>query len=168
MNTASAPVLSAAQTERIMVRIAHEIHENHYLSGTLILVGIEGTGTLVRDRIAAILSKESELNIITHNLKLNKDNPLSEPIAFSGKDEEVRGRRIVLVDDVLNSGRTLMFAAGFLLQFDPPSLGTVVLVDRIHRAFPIRADYVGITLSTNLRDHVSVRPSDGGFEAVLV
>ena len=63
---------------------------------------------------------------------------------------------VVLVDDVLNSGRTLIHATRIILEHDPKILATATLVDRIHRKFPIRADYVGLTLSTNLKEHISV------------
>ncbi|MBK7947144.1 MAG: hypothetical protein IPJ85_18390 [Flavobacteriales bacterium] len=75
---------------------------------------------------------------------------------LSIEPKELRNRVVVLVDDVLMSGRTLMHAAGYLVQAAPKRLTTVVLVDRRHRLFPIRADIVGLTLSTTLQEHISV------------
>lgn len=89
-------------------------------------------------------------------LKLDKDAPLERPVSLSVDPDTLRDRVVVLVDDVLMSGRTLMHAASFLVQVPLKKLTTVVLVDRRHRAYPIRADIVGLTLSTTLQEHISV------------
>jgi len=160
-------ILSTEQVNRKITRIAHEIHEKHFESGNVVLVGIKSMGSEVCARIADILCDVSPLGVTRFDLELDKEAPLSGPIRFDGLSSDIQGKRVILVDDVLNSGRTLMYATGYLLGFNPMSLGTVVLVDRFHRAFPIRADYVGLTLSTNLKDHVSVELENGGFAAYL-
>jgi len=90
------------------------------------------------------------------DLKLDKDRPLEEPVVLSVELDTLKGRTVLLVDDVLMSGRTLMYAAAHLVSVPLKQLTTVVLVDRRHRTFPIRADIVGLTLSTTLREHISV------------
>jgi len=161
------PILTPEQVNRKITRIAHEIHEKHFASGEVTLVGIKPMGSEVCAQIGAILKEVSDLGVTIFDLTLDKDSPLSGPIHFSGSTEDLKGKRVILVDDVLNSGRTLIYAAGFLLASNPRSLGTVVLVDRFHREFPIRADYVGLTLSTNLKDHVAVERTAEGFAAFL-
>ena len=74
---------------------------------------------------------------------------------------------VVLVDDVLNSGKTLVYALAHILKGDPKSVKTVTLVDRRHRKFPIKADYVGMTLSTTIQEHISVRFSGDETKVVL-
>ena len=108
-------------------------------------------------RLHRILAKISEGDIHTGVISLEKDDPLGSPIAFVGMDPEaIRGMPVVLVDDVLNSGRTLIHAAKAILDHAPKNLSTAVLIDRFHRSFPIRADFCGLTLSTNLKEHISV------------
>ena len=72
------------------------------------------------------------------------------------KPEQAEGKTIILVDDVLNTGRALVFATRYLLGFDVKGMQTVTLIDRRHRNFPIRADYVGLTLATTMQEHILV------------
>ena len=92
------------------------------------------------------LRKELEVDLVT--LQLDKDKPLEAPVKLSLELDALRDRTVVLVDDVLMSGRTLMHAAAHLVTVPLKRLTTVVLVDRRHRSYPIRADIVGLTLST--------------------
>ena len=154
-------ILTSKQIEQTLTRIAHEIHENHYKEKELVLVGIEGRGSQLANRLFKQLSEISELALTIEEIKLNKDKPLSEPLQFTGELKALKGTSVVLIDDVLNSGKTLMYAARFLLEVDMKSLTIVTLVDRYHRKFPIRPDIVGLTLSTNLREHVTVNLTKG-------
>jgi len=102
--------------------------------------------------LASMASFEVELV----ELALDKDKPLEAPVKLSTDLASLRGRTVVLVDDVLMSGRTLMYAAAHLVTVPLKRLTTVVLVDRRHRSYPIRADIVGLTLSTTTQEHISV------------
>jgi pyrimidine operon attenuation protein/uracil phosphoribosyltransferase len=75
---------------------------------------------------------------------------------FNGNLKDLKGKQVVLVDDVLNSGRTLMYASRYLLDAEVKQLSIATLIDRFHRRFPMRANFVGLTLSTNLKEHVTV------------
>jgi pyrimidine operon attenuation protein/uracil phosphoribosyltransferase len=88
-------------------------------------------------------------------------------VQFDGETGSLKNKNVILVDDVLNSGRTLIYAAQFILNEGPKALSTATLVDRVHRKFPIRADYVGMTLSTNLKEHVAVIKEKGKYCAYL-
>jgi pyrimidine operon attenuation protein/uracil phosphoribosyltransferase len=154
-------ILNARQINQKLVRMAHEIHENHYKEKELVLVGIEGRGSQLANRLSKLLQEISEITIGFEEIKLNKEKPLSEPLSYSGEIKSLKGKSVILVDDVLNSGKTLMYASRFLLEVDLKSLTIATLVDRFHRKFPIRPDIVGITLSTNLREHVSVNLNKG-------
>lgn len=147
--------------------MAHEIHENNYKEKELIVVGVVGRGSEVANRLGKLLATISDLNISIEHIELNKDKPLSSDISYSGELKAIKGKCIVLVDDVLNSGRTLIYAAKQLLDSEPKNLSIATLVDRFHRRFPIRADYVGLTLSTNLKEHVAVEMEKGN-EAVYL
>jgi len=98
----------------------------------------------------------SEITVRLESIQLNKDKPLQEDIQCTAEIKSMKGKYVVLIDDVLNSGKTLIYASRFLLDADLKGLAIATLIDRYHRKFPIRPDYVGLTLSTNLREHVSV------------
>lgn len=149
-------ILDHDQVQRKLLRIAHQLHEEHHEEKSIVLVGVAPRGAMLAKRLAAILESVSELHVVQAELTLDKDNPLERPAQMSVDQKELRNRMVVLVDDVLMSGRTLMHAAGFLMQASPKRLTTVVLVDRRHRLFPIRADIAGLTLSTTLQERISV------------
>jgi len=159
-------ILSAAQIDKKIERMAHHIFENHFKDKELHVVGIVEHGYTMAQRISEILKQISTIDIHTYSMKLNKKNPLAPPV-FSGELNALEGKVVLLVDDVLKSGRTLIHASRYILEKDPQNLATVTLVDRIHRRFPIRADYVGLSLSTNLKEHITVDLSKGKEVAYL-
>jgi pyrimidine operon attenuation protein/uracil phosphoribosyltransferase len=154
-------ILNAKQINQKLIRMAHEIHENHYKEKELVLIGIEGRGSQLTQRLCKLLSEISELSLHQEEIRLNKDKPLSEPLVYTGELKALKGKSVILIDDVLNSGKTLMYASRYLLEVDLKSLTIATLVDRFHRKFPIRPDIVGLTLSTNLREHVTVHLNKG-------
>ncbi|MCA1752344.1 MAG: hypothetical protein LC670_11255 [Flavobacteriales bacterium] len=102
-----------------------------------------------------MLNEVADFKITLLSLKIDKKDPLKTP-ELNGDGKQLAGKSVVILDDVLNSGRTLMYAACHVLQWKVAKLRTVVLVDRKHRKFPIKADFVGLTLSTTLQDHIEV------------
>jgi len=160
-------VLNHKQIDRKIVRIAHEINERNYKEKELVIVGVHDLGAEIAELLCKNLEEFSPLKIHRLVLSLNKKKPLSEDMVIKGDIRLLEKRVVILVDDVLNSGRTLIYAAQFLLNQEPKALSTAILVDRFHRKFPIRADYVGLTLSTNLKEHVSVVKEKGKFAAYL-
>ncbi len=156
MAATTALVLDHDQVRRKLERIAHQLHEEHHRERELVLVGISGRGSKLAERLATLLADIAPFTVDVLELALDKDAPHAHPITLSAPTERLNGRVVVLVDDVLMSGRTLMHAAAHLVQVPVKRLTTVVLVDRRHRTFPIRADIVGLTLSTTLQEHISV------------
>lgn len=149
-------VLDHSSVSRKLERIAHQLHEENFEEEGIMLIGVADRGSMLVKRLAKRLQEISELEITTAEIKLDKDKPLEKPVKLSVDRETLQGKVVVLVDDVLMSGRTLMYAASYLVQAPLKKLVTVVLVDRMHRTFPIRADIVGLTLSTTMREHISV------------
>lgn len=149
-------ILTAREIEQKLRRIAHQINEDHYKDKTLFLVGVRPQGYRVAERLAQELRAISNAEIVLRSIALNKDKPWTEGMDFDGDFKAMKNKVVILVDDVLNSGKTLMYSSGYLLQSNPRKLAIATLVDRIHRTFPIRATYVGLTLSTNLKEHVNV------------
>ena len=149
-------ILDSKQIERKLERMARQILEEHYGESKLILLGIEGQGMEVARRLNTILNSIGKLKINLESISLHKDSPLDNPINCSVVTESIKGRTVVLVDDVLNSGRTMIYAVKHILESEPKGVYTATLIDRIHRSFPVRADYCGLSLSTHVDQHITV------------
>jgi pyrimidine operon attenuation protein/uracil phosphoribosyltransferase len=153
-------VLSHLQVNQRINRIAYELYESNFEEEKIILVGIANRGYILAKRLQAVLATICELKVELVELKMHKDLPLEHPINMSIEGSAINEQAVVLVDDVLNTGRTLIYAVNHLLMSTPKRLSTVVLVNRRHRRFPIRADFAGLTLSTTLQEHIDVELSN--------
>ncbi len=149
-------ILGKDQIAQKITRIAHEIYENHYEADQLYFFAIEKRGVIFANRLAQELEKLSGIQVVVINLKINKKAPEKSDFKLSVTPNELKNKTIFLIDDVLNSGKTLIFAATQLLKFPVKALRTVILVNRKHRLFPIHADFVGLSLATTLKEHISV------------
>ena len=170
-------VMDPVAIQRALVRIAHEILERNKGTADLALVGIRSRGIHIAQRIQrAIAEIEGSANIPYGVVDItlyrdDLDRGLQNPVV-QGTDIPfpVGGKRILLVDDVLFTGRTIRAAMDALVDFGrPQSIQLAVLVDRGHRELPIRADYVGKNLPTSRREQVQVRlaEADGVDEVVI-
>ncbi len=157
-------ILSSKEIRAKIERIAHEIHESCYQEKSLTLVGISGKGFDFAKRLHKIIEREASFDLSIQELKLNKDKPLSEDIVIKNC-ESLKNNAVVLIDDVLNSGKTLAYAVSFILQHEPKMLKTAILVNREHHRYPITADFVGLSLATTLQEHIKVvlGQSDGAY-----
>lgn len=149
-------VLTHLQVQQKINRIAYELYETNFDEKEIYLVGITGQGLTLAKRLQVLLGNISGKKITLLEITLDKDNPLGKSIHLSAELNSLTDKPVILVDDVLNSGRTLIYSAQYLLQAPLKKLQTVCLVDRWHRRFPIRADFVGLTLSTTLQEHIEV------------
>ena len=154
-------VLTPKQIEQKVLRLAYQLYENNHEEKEIVIAGINGRGYLLAKWLTRILKEISPLTVSLGELKMDKDNPLSEPITFSIDEKDLRGKVVVVVDDVVNSGKTLIHGVKHFLSFPTKKLRTLVMVDRSHNTYPVRADFVGISLSTSLREHVSVELEKG-------
>jgi pyrimidine operon attenuation protein/uracil phosphoribosyltransferase len=109
----------------------------------------------------------SEQKIVLFEIILDKDTPLSTPIELTISPEELNGKTVILVDDVLNSGKTMQYGLMKILEQPVYKIYTVVLVDRKHRRYPIKANFFGLRLTTILMDHVEVSLKEGDYSAQL-
>ena len=159
-------ILGSNEATQKINRIAYQIVEKYHNEKKITFVGISSNGFLLAKKLQKDFSLICSIEIELTALKVNKKNPLSEPISISPKID-FKNKTVVLIDDVLNSGRTLMHAASLITHEGAKQLNTVVLIDRRHRKFPIRADWVGLTLSTTLQEHISVEFSENKIEAHL-
>ena len=161
-------ILNSKQIEQKINRIAYEIYENNCDEKEIIIAGIGGNGYLLAKRIVDVLQNISPLKIKLIEIIIDKKNPLAKEIKISMTDEELKNKVIVLVDDVLNSGKTLIFGAKPFLSTPVKRLTTAVLVDRGHNRYPIKADFVGLSLSTTLQEHITVEINKNGKEIVYL
>ncbi|MAS30768.1 MAG: phosphoribosyltransferase [Flavobacteriaceae bacterium] len=159
-------VLDFEKISRICGRLAYQILENNINEDEILLVGIKEKGyeiaKIIEQKLKDITSSKVHLKSIT----IDKKNPnqISEfDINFNQMPKSV-----YLVDDVLNTGKTLMFAVNSLLKYDFDLIKTLVLIDRNHKRYPIKVDFKGISLSTNLDDTVKLISENKNLEAVLV
>lgn len=150
-------ILSSKQWQQKMDRIAHQIHENYFDEQELVIIGIVDRGYQLAEQLAHRLRTIANFKLELGSIQLDKDAPLSSAPKLSIDESVYADQPVVLVDDVLNSGKTLVYALAHLLKGNPKTVKTVTLVDRRHRKFPIKADYVGMTLSTTIQEHISVR-----------
>lgn len=149
-------ILSGKQVLQKVERIAHQIHENHHDAGSLVILGIEGGGNTLAGMLRKHLSNISDLKLESGVLQMDKHNPLTTGVTLSPESIDLTNKTVIVVDDVLNSGRTLIHGVKAVIESDVKLVRTVTLVDRRHRKFPIKADYVGLTLATTLLEHISV------------
>ena len=159
MGKLSSLILNGDQVNKKLERIAFQIIEEYHNEKELFIVGISKNGFLLAEKLKVLIEKSnliSEVKLI--ELKINKKQPLKSEVVLN-PENSFNNKKIILIDDVLNSGKTLMHAAAFLLSQDIKKMNTVVLVDRRHRNFPIKADWVGLTLSTTVQEHINVEIS---------
>lgn len=148
-------VLEHRQIAQKIVRIAYEILENLNSEETIHIIGVAGNGVVLAEFITEEMKKISTQNFILNIIHLDKENPLSKPITLDS-NLDLSNKTLVLVDDVINSGKTTQYALNHLLQFPVYQVKIVTLVDRKHRRFPVHADFVGLQLSTTLLERVEV------------
>ena len=149
-------ILDKIQLQQKVNRLAWQIYEQNYSEKVIIVVGIEKRGVEVSKRISDVISSISDIKVINSSVKLDKENPFSSDIILSLDFDFIENKVVVLVDDVLNSGKTLIYAAKEFLSVPLKKLSTVVLVNRNHNRYPVKADYEGMSLSTSLQEHVNV------------
>lgn len=150
-------ILSHQQIEHKIRRIAYQIQEANIKEKDIVVAGIVGGGLLFAKKIKAVLEEITTATIHLCEVKINKQNPLAEEITTSMNEAEYRSKSVVLVDDVLNSGTSLIYGVAHFLKTPLSQLKTAVLVNRNHKKYPVKADYKGISLSTSLNEHVEVK-----------
>jgi pyrimidine operon attenuation protein/uracil phosphoribosyltransferase len=152
-------ILTQEVAEKKLRRMAYEILENNSGEQQLILAGIRGSGSVIARNIQQQLQEIAGDRLVTRliTISLDKKKPgvvtLSESLPF---DDQV----IIVIDDVANSGRTLLYAMKPFLEAYPRKIESLVLVERSHKAFPVQPDYTGLSLSTTLQEHINVEVDD--------
>lgn len=136
-------------------RIAFQIYEDNYDEEKIILFGIKTKGFQFAEVLAEKIKSLSSLEVQLFPIELNKSNIHTSEIDAT-TIESLSNKSIVIIDDVLNTGKTLIYATSLCLKYEVRKIRTAVLIDRKHRAYPIKADFVGLTLSTTIKNHIEV------------
>jgi len=148
-------ILDKNQIQQRINRIAYQILEDNLDEQEIVLAGIWDRGYKLALRLKDVLTKISDLKIVMLKIELDRLN--SKLVANTDLDESHwKNKVVILVDDVLNSGKTLAYGLGVFLNTPHKKIRTVVLVDRRHKIFPIATDFVGLQLATVLKEHVDV------------
>ena len=148
-------ILSHQEIEHKVIRIAYQIYETFVDEEEIIIAGIAKNGYVFAEKLAKELSKIASLKIVLCEVFIDKNDPF-QPITTSISKNDYQNKGLILVDDVLNSGKTLAYGLGVFLNTPHKKIRTVVLVDRSHKIFPIATDFVGLELATVLKEHVDV------------
>lgn len=147
-------------------RIAYQIYESNVEEKELILAGIENNGFVLAKKLKTVLKQISPIEPILCKVSIDKKNPINE-ITTSIPPEGYRNKSVILIDDVLNSGTTLIYGVKHFLNVPLKQFKTAVLVNRNHKKYPVKADFKGISLSTSLKEHVNIDLNGTVFKAIL-
>jgi pyrimidine operon attenuation protein / uracil phosphoribosyltransferase len=146
-------ILDKQRIARKLQRMAYQVWEHNSKETEITLLGVEGAGLALARDLAKRVESISPLKTEVISIKVDKKDPLSREIEL-GKD--LSGKSVILVDDVANSGKTLLYAMKPLLSFVPRKILIAVLVDRTHKSFPVYPDIVGHSVATTLQEHIEV------------
>ncbi|SFS33208.1 phosphoribosyltransferase family protein [Lutibacter maritimus] len=151
----SSIILTNEQIQNKTRRIAYQIYETNSNEKEIIIAGINGNGYVFAQNIVKILKEISTIKIVLCEVKIDKKNPLKK-VETDIPSNDYKNKSLVLVDDVLSSGTTLMYGIKHFLEVPLKKFKTAVLINRNHKKYPVKADFKGISLSTSMQEHVAV------------
>lgn len=172
MNDIAVNILDASDVEAKILRMAFEIYELHYGLDSFVMIGIDDRGGFLAEKLKNDITRISPLHVefIHAHIDRQEGDPLIGIDLEIESLEALAGKQVLVVDDVLYSGQTLLNVVSILLQARPASIRTAVLIDRGHRTVPVAADVVGMQLATTIQQHVQVilDENEGKAEAYLL
>lgn len=151
----SSIILAKEQIENKTRRIAYQIYETNSNEKEIVIAGINGNGFVFAQNIAEILKQISGIKVVLCEVIIDKKNPLKQ-VTTNIPSTDYKNKSLVLVDDVLSSGTTLMYGIKHFLEVPLKKFKTAVLINRNHKKYPVKADFKGISLSTSMQEHVAV------------
>ncbi len=161
-------VLDQYQISMKIARLAYEILENNEEADTIVLAGINNKGYRFAELLVRTLENISEKKFLLSRIKLNPANPLGNPIEINRIKDELENSCVIIVDDVANTGRTIFYAFKVLMDILMKKVEVAVLVDRKHKLFPIKVDYVGLSLATTIQENIQANLNDHEQMAVTL
>lgn len=160
-------ILTNEQIERIVKRIAFQVLEDNLHAEKIFFAGISTTGYKFAERLIEAFKQVSQIPIHLLEIKINKQQQATQPVQVNADLSLVKDEVVFIIDDVLNSGKTLTYAMLPFLNADAKKVRTILLVDRDHRNYPVHADFVGIRLATTLQQHIAVCLDRGNENVIL-
>ncbi|MEP7195659.1 MAG: phosphoribosyltransferase family protein [Saprospiraceae bacterium] len=154
-------ILNSNQIKNKIIRIASEIHERHADSEGLILAGINNKGFFFAESLQKALLKLGQSSVRTAKLSLNPAHPLEPKASIDLDLTKIASKQIIVIDDISNTGRTLFFAMGPFMEVITKKLEVCVMVERMHKSYPICVDYFGVRLATTLKQNIELLFKDG-------
>lgn len=148
-------ILEHEQIIRTIKRIAYQVYERHVESSEVIIAGIEEQGYFLAEKIADELRQISPINVVLATVSVDKENPAENTTKISVGADAIKGKNVVVVDDVLNTARTMVYAIYPFFKAGAATITTAVLADRNHKKYPVAADVTGISLATTLQEHIT-------------
>jgi pyrimidine operon attenuation protein / uracil phosphoribosyltransferase len=160
-------ILDNSQVIHRIDRIAYQIFEDNFNEEEIIIAGIARSGYIFAKRLEKALAGICNLKTVLVEVSVDKENPVNLKMKPALSKEELKNRVVIVTDDVLNSGKTLIYSLRPFLDADIKKIRTALLVNRDHKRYPVEADFVGISLSTTLNDHITVDLTPGRESVVL-
>ena len=148
-------ILDTVQIDQKIKRIAYQIYESNSDEKEVVIAGITGNGYIFAEKLVKVLSEISELKLTICLVNINKKNPL-DIVTTTLAEDDYKNKSLVLVDDVLSSGNTLIYGVKHFLEVPLKRFKTAVLVNRNHKKYPVKADFKGVSLSTSIKEHVQI------------
>ena len=146
---------AAQKLNRMVLELAEDLSSD---TTPVIIIGIRNNGMVIAEKTGALLKTYIPNPVQIISLTLDKDHPTTVELS---ETVDVNDKHILITDDVTNSGRTLLYALKPLLAFHPKTIQTLVLVERMHKLFPVKPDYVGLSIATTLQEHIHVEVEEG-------
>ena len=161
-------LLDKKQIAQKLNRLAYQIYEDNFEENELVIAGVAPRGIIIAQRLQGIIENISDIKVSSLAVEITDRDKTVPTVEIKGNSDELSGKALVLVDDVLNSGKTLVHALGAFVQLPFKKMRTVVLVDRNHKIYPIATDYAGLSLSTVSQEHIDVMMENEAEEAVFL
>lgn len=155
MSEASNKIIDSNKMQAIIKRLAYQIYESNASNEKVVIAGIYKNGAILAKQLCNQLQAISPLQVSYVIIRMDKNNP-KKSIDTNIELSSLENLSVVIVDDVLNTGRTLIHATHHFLNITVKQLQTAVIVNRNHKIYPVKADFKGISLATTLKEHISV------------
>ncbi len=159
-------ILNKQGIEDKIKRISYEIYEENFDNKSIIICGIEKNGSIIAKEIIKELKSICNIEVEFISIELDKKRPLNT-VKINSPKKNIKDKAIILIDDVSNTGKTLIYVINKLIKFEPKKINTAVLVNRDHTLFPIKINFIGLSLSTSINNHIDVKLNNNDVGAYL-
>jgi pyrimidine operon attenuation protein/uracil phosphoribosyltransferase len=148
-------ILDSNQINQKILRLSWQVFEDNFSEKEIVLVGIGEQGLLIAEQVKFHLNTISKLKTTVFIIDVDRDKPFNK-VSTELTENDYKNKVIILIDDVLHSGKTLTYAFKTFLDTSVKKMAVLVLIDRNHNTFPVKANYVGLSLSTTLKEYIEV------------